>query len=104
MDLCGLEEGYHEGLFVLRSMPSNQARQFGVDALSCRGSIGYTEVWGQGRAGGHNSIPTLQPIHVLAVHSSNKDRLGNSRSCFRSSLVCDDPCGVGVEADTITQW
>lgn len=44
MDLRGLEEGHHEGLLVLRSMPSNQACQLGVDALPCRGGIHYTEV------------------------------------------------------------
>lgn len=70
MDLCGLEEGHHEGLLVLGSMPSNQACQLGVDALSCRGGI---QCWGQGRAGGHNSIPTSYPVHTLAVHSSNRD-------------------------------
>lgn len=52
MDLRGLEEGHHEGLLVLGSMPSNQACQLGVDALSCRRGTHYTEVQGTGTGWG----------------------------------------------------
>lgn len=58
MDLRGLEEGHHEGLLVLGSMPSNQACQLGVDALPCRGGI---QCWGQGWAGGTQFYPHLVP-------------------------------------------
>ena len=33
MDLSGFEEGYGERLLVLRAVPSNKTRQFGIDAL-----------------------------------------------------------------------
>lgn len=33
MDLGGFEERDREGLLVLRAVPSNQTRQFGIDAL-----------------------------------------------------------------------
>lgn len=34
MDLGGFEEGYRERLLVLRAVPSNKTRQFGIDALA----------------------------------------------------------------------
>lgn len=34
--LGGLEEGHSEGLLVLGSLPPDQPRQLGVDALSCK--------------------------------------------------------------------
>lgn len=89
MDLCGLEEGHHEGLLVLGSVAPNQARQLGVDALPCKGGIRYRGVQGEGRGRGMILASPYNPF--TATHSSGKDCLGNFRSCFRGALLSGDP-------------
>lgn len=88
MDLCGLEEGDHEGLLVLRSVPPNQACQLGVDALPCRGGVHYR---GVGTVKGWREIPFSPDNLLMAICSSDKDYLGNSRSYFRGTLFSGDP-------------
>lgn len=88
MDLCGLEEGDHEGLLVLRSVPPNQARQLGVDALPCRGGVHYR---GVGTGKGWGKILSSPDNLFMAIRSSDKDYLDNSRSYFRGTLFSGDP-------------
>lgn len=88
MDLCGLEERDHEGLLVLRSVPPNQARQFGVDALPCRGGVHYR---GVGTGKGWGEIPSSPDNLFMAIRSPDKDYLDNSRSYFRGILFSGDP-------------
>lgn len=101
MDLCGLEEGHHEGLLVLGSVAPNQARQLGVDALPCKGGIRYRGVQGEGRGRGMILASPYNPF--TATHSSGKDCLGNFRSCLGVSCSLVTP-GSNGRQHTITQW
>lgn len=49
-----------------------------------------TEVWGQGRGRG-GEIPSSPDNLFMAICSSDKDYLDNSRSYFRGALFSDDP-------------